>query len=88
MNAGDAHLVAFPRFYVDADILLPAGALGRLRDELHENDMELVLPRVDYDTTGASKLARYVSEISGALPHGKAGGFHCVLGSSAAGRAR
>ena len=63
-------------------------ALGHLRAALHRDAIELVSPLVAYDTTGASKLAQYVSDMGQALPHGKFGGFHCLLGLSAAGRAR
>jgi glycosyltransferase involved in cell wall biosynthesis len=88
INIGDSYLKAFPRFYIDADITLSPDTLGQLRNCLINEEVELVAPYVAYDTSGASTLARYVSEISEALPHGKGGGFHCVLGISAAGRAR
>lgn len=88
VNIGESYLKAFPRFYIDADVTLCPDTLGQLRNCLGDEEVELVAPYVDYDTSKASTLARYVSEIGQALPHGKGGGFHCVLGITAAGRAR
>ena len=58
LNAGDAAVTAFPRFYVDADIELSAGALGACAAGLEESGALVCAPRALFDDTAASRLVR------------------------------
>jgi len=49
LNAADAIAEGFPRFYVDADVTLPAGALDALRAALRQPGILAVAPRLCYD---------------------------------------
>ena len=57
LNAGDAALSSYPRFYVDADVVLDAGGLLRLADAFDASTLA-VSPAVGHDMTGTSFLAR------------------------------
>lgn len=88
IREAERHVSAFPRFYVDADVGLAGRDLGLMAIHMAEAGLELISPRTEQDLLGSSWAARRVSQIWLALPHGAGAAFHCVLGLSAAGRAR
>lgn len=87
IRAGEALAPGFPRFYVDADIVLGNGCLGFLAETLNRGAADLVAPRLDLDLREGSRAAKAVSTVWGALPHMVQAGFHNVLGLSRVGRA-
>lgn len=78
----------FPRFFVDADVLVSGAVLAQLADLLGKADVELVSPRLTFDHGGASLLARKANEVWLSLPHGEQGSFQQVIGVNRQGRAR
>ena len=79
----------FPRFYVDADVVISGEGLMTLARRLDSGDLLAVAPVVRYDTSGASWLVRRHARMFELLePHG--GGIHGtgVMGVTAAGRRR
>lgn len=88
IRAGEAVATGFPRVYLDADVWIDGAALSTLVAEQRRGGWELVSPRLRVDTAGASRAARWVSEIWIDSAHMRAAGFHCVLSVSAEGRAR
>lgn len=87
LRAGEAASPIFPRLYLDADVAITGPALNALAARLTRGDCDLVAPLLRADTTGASRLARWITETWMDTPHMRDAGFHCVLGLSAAGRA-
>jgi glycosyltransferase involved in cell wall biosynthesis len=87
-NVAEATLRTFPRFYVDADVLLPPKAFSTLVDVLQSDQAELVCPKIHFETATSSWIARKISQTWLALPHAKHAAFHHVLGLSASGRQR
>jgi glycosyltransferase involved in cell wall biosynthesis len=81
-------VTAFPRFYVDSDVVAKGYVLLKLAKDLSLHDLDLVAPRIEFDNSGSSWAARAVNSIWLALPHGSTGGFHHVLGVSERGRRR
>jgi glycosyltransferase involved in cell wall biosynthesis len=88
LNHGDAVATAFPRFYVDADVLPAPGSLGRMAGLLRGGEIEVIAPLQRYDVDGITRVARAICRMAEALPHGQHGGLHCCIGLSQAGRAR
>ena len=58
LNAGDEAAGAFPRAYVDADVMVSAQALLAVADGLSDNGALLGAPRFAVDTHGASVWVR------------------------------
>jgi len=87
IREGERHLEKFPRFYVDADVLISGHAISVLADELKTLDLMLVSPVIEYDLSETSWASRLVQTLWLDLPHGRHGAFHHVLGVSAEGRA-
>lgn len=88
LNAGDAVAVGFPRVYLDADIVLPPGALRTLAAALGDG-VHAVVPRRQLDVTGRPLLVRAYCSINARMPvydHALFG--RGVIMLSAAGRAR
>ncbi len=86
LNAGDAHVSAFPRFYLDADVIVAGDTFRRLSEILTSGHADLVAPHIDFDTSASTWLARAIAEVWLELPHAKTAGFHHLLGVSAQGR--
>jgi len=76
LNAADAVATSFPRVYLDADILMPTGALARLTEPLSaRRGVHAVVPRRRLDTTQSTWPVRAYSAISERLPVFTAGLF-------------
>ncbi|MET7403288.1 glycosyltransferase [Dactylosporangium sp. NPDC005572] len=90
LNAGDAVSAAFPRIYLDADIVLEPAAARALAAALTGPGAPLaVVPRRDLDVAGRSPLVRAFYAIDRHLPAYRSGLFgRGVVAVSAAGRAR
>lgn len=88
LNAGDALATAFPRFYLDADVEVTRDCFRVLVAALDGGAADLVAPAIEFDTAHASRVARAIAGTWLALPHGREGAFHHLLGLSAPGRAR
>jgi hypothetical protein len=58
LRAGEAVVTAFPRVFVDADVVLPGHALLALLTRLAAGDVLAGRPPVRYDTAGADRLVR------------------------------
>lgn len=86
-NEAERHVTVFPRFYLDADVIVDPGTLPALAEALQCEDVYLVAPRIEFDRGNASWAANAVGEIWSILPHARSGAYHHLLGVSAAGRA-
>ena len=58
LNAGDRAARGFPRFYVDADVLLPLESIRRTANVLEGDGILAAAPRVDFDLTRSNLLVR------------------------------
>jgi len=89
LNVGDAAARAFPRFVVDADVLVSGATLKRLAAVLEEGSVLAVAPRCCMDTTRSSWAVRAFWQIADLLPSAREGiGGSGVYGLSQAGRRR
>ncbi|MGB4779620.1 glycosyltransferase [Microbacterium sp.] len=89
LNAADAAASAFPRAYVDADVMIDADALFALADVLSTDGVEIASPRLVVDTSAASWAVRQhyrIWELSDYRRSGHIGSG--VYALSQAGRAR
>lgn len=86
LNAGDRSVRLYPRFYIDADVIVSSGSLDRLAVVLKRGDIDLVAPRMCFDTSRSTKTAAKIMAIWESLPHGRQDGFHHLLGLSQRGR--
>lgn len=68
LNAGDAVATSFPRVYLDADILVPAGALQALEVALAEPGIVAAVPGRVLDTNGRPWPVRAYFAINERLP--------------------
>ncbi len=89
LNAGDAAVTALPRIYLDADIVLSASTLRRLRDALSVPQALVAAPTVTFALQGRPWAVRSFYRAYQLLPYVSEGltGLG-VYGLSAAGRAR
>jgi glycosyltransferase involved in cell wall biosynthesis len=88
LNAGDAVAQGFPRVYLDADIVLPPGALRTLVAALR-GGVHAVVPRRQLDVSGRPLLVRAYYAINSRMPvYDRALFGRGVIALSAAGRAR
>lgn len=88
LNAGDAVAHGFPRVYLDADIVLPPGALRTLVSALG-GGVHAVVPRRELDVSGRPPLVRAYYAINARMPVYERALFgRGVIALSAAGRAR
>lgn len=89
LNAGDAAVMAFPRVYLDADIVVTATTLRELTDRLRTDQPLAASPRPVFVTDGRPWAVRAFYSTYTAMPYVCAGmigtGLYAV---SAAGRAR
>ena len=90
LEAGDEEASAFPRAYVDADVLVDAPTLLALADELERPGGALVAsPRLEVDTAGASWLVRQHYRVWALTDYRSVGHIGSgVYALSSAGRAR
>ncbi len=89
LTTGDAAASAFPRIYLDADIVLGPGALEGMIAALSGEEAKVAAPQVTFDTTGASWPVREYYRLYEQTPYVRSGlaGLG-VYGISRAGRAR
>ena len=88
-NLGDQFSRFFPRIYVDADIVITAGAIRALAARLERGDVLAVAPTPDIDTTGCSWPVRLYFSIRHRLPSSRQGfGGSGVYALSEAGHTR
>lgn len=76
----------FPRFFIDADLLIEGSALAHLADVLASGEADLVSPRLRFDTAASSPAVRAAFRAWQRTPYAREA-FQGVLGVSAAGRA-
>ena len=90
LNAGDAVATGFPRIYLDADIVVPAGGLAGVEAVFARTSAALaVVPRRRLDTVGRPWAVRSYFAINERLPAFRDGLFgRGMIALSAAGRAR
>lgn len=90
LNAGDRVAVGFPRIYLDADIIVPRGAVAALAAAVQNQDGVLVaVPRRRIDVDDSSWPVRAYFAINERLPAFRAGLFgRGMITLSHAGRAR
>ncbi|MBX3314111.1 MAG: glycosyltransferase [Actinobacteria bacterium] len=89
LNAGDEACTAFPRIYLDADIVLGPGALSAMVEALSGPDAVVAAPHVRFDTSGSSVVVRAYYEVFRRLPYVADGLIGLgVYGISEAGRRR
>ena len=90
LNLGDAAARSFPRFFVDADVVLTLPELRKLANRLVAGDGVLaVAPRFQMDLAGCSWAVRAFYDINGRLPSAAEGiGGSGVYGLSERGRQR
>lgn len=86
LNHGDDVCTVFPRFYLDADVIVPPGCFEVLAKALQ--DADLVAPRIRFETRHATRCARAMALIWLSLPHAKDAAFHHLVGISRSGRER
>lgn len=88
LNAGDAVARGFPRIYLDADIVLPPGAVRTLVAALGDG-VHAVVPRRELDVSGRPLLVRAYYAINARMPVYERALFgRGVIVLSEAGRAR
>ncbi|MDF0517974.1 glycosyltransferase [Bradyrhizobium yuanmingense] len=89
LNLGDQIADAFPRIYVDADILITVDAILALARRLDQGDVLAVAPTADINLAGCSWLVRKYFGIRSRLPSSREGiGGSGVYALSEAGRRR
>ena len=90
LNAADGIATGFPRVYLDADITVPAGALGAILSRFDAAPAALaVVPRRRIETTGRPWPVRAYFSINERLPVFRTGLFgRGLIALSEAGRAR
>ncbi|MFD4958816.1 glycosyltransferase family 2 protein [Microbacterium sp. NPDC058389] len=90
LNAGDEIATGFPRIYLDADIIVPVGALGSIISRFDAAPSALaVVPRRRIETTGRPWPVRAYFSINERLPAFRKGLFgRGLIALSETGRAR
>jgi glycosyltransferase involved in cell wall biosynthesis len=89
LNLGDQKVRAFPRVYVDADVVISVDALRALERQLEQGGMFAVAPTPDINLTGCSWLVCKYYDIRSRLPSAHEGiGGSGVYALSEAGRKR
>lgn len=68
LNAGDCQATAFPRFYVDADVVVTSKALHRVAAAMQDG-VEAGAPRPVFDTARSSLLLRQYYRFWSLLPY-------------------
>lgn len=89
LNEGDAAATAFPRLFLDADIVLDPGALDQLVDALSTDAPRAASPHVRFVTSDSDPVVRAYYTCFRELPYVKEGLVGLgIYGLSQAGRAR
>jgi len=89
LNLGDQAAVGFPRFYVDADVVLGIDAIRELACSLESEDVLVAAPTGRYDDKGCSWFVRAFFAVRSYLPSAKEGiGGSGVYALSQKGRLR
>lgn len=89
LNLGDQIARAFPRIYVDADIVITADTILALASRLERDDVLAVAPTPEIDLTGCSWPVRKYYDIRSRLPSSREGiGGSGVYALSEEGRKR
>jgi glycosyltransferase involved in cell wall biosynthesis len=90
LNLGDGAAGAlFPRFYVDADVVISLASIRRLAARLERGDVCAVAPSPALNLSDCSWLVRWFHQVALLLPAAREGiGGSGVYGLSGAGRAR
>jgi glycosyltransferase involved in cell wall biosynthesis len=89
LNLGDAAAQGFPRFYVDADVIITVNTIRSLAHRLERGDVHVVAPTPSFDLASCSWPVRACYEIRALLPSAHEGiGGSGVYALSATGRAR
>ena len=73
LNLGDARVDGFPRFYVDADVVLPLAAVQRIVERLAHGDVLAASPVMDLELRGCSRAVRAYYRIWRRLPYVREG---------------
>lgn len=73
LNLGDEAASSYPRFYVDADVVLPLDAVRRIAAVLRDGQALAACPTMRMDFAGASVAVRAYYRVWQALPYTKAG---------------
>jgi glycosyltransferase involved in cell wall biosynthesis len=68
LNHGDRAASGFPRFYVDADVVMPLSSLRRIAEVLRAGDLVAAAPGVRMDTDRSSHIVRSYFRIWARLP--------------------
>ncbi len=89
LNAGDAAATTFPRFYVDADIVLSPNAIAEITKAMAATGALAAVPRRELELAGRPLLVRAYYAIHRRLPAMREGLFgRGVIAVSETGRAR
>lgn len=89
INAAESDDRGFPRFYLDADIVVPPGGLRRLSDALRRDGILAAVPARRMDVAGRPWAVRAYVSINERLPVFRRGLFgRGLIGVSDEGRAR
>lgn len=89
LNLGDQAARGFPRFYVDADVLMSPDTIRTLAARLNRGDVLAAAPTADIDLSGCSWLVRRYYNIRARLPSAREGvGGSGVYAVSEQGRSR
>jgi len=89
MNLGDELAEGWPRFYVDADVVLPVEAVRRMAARLEEGAILAIAPDFKMELAGCSWSVRAFYNINDRLPSSREGiGASGVYGLSESGRRR
>lgn len=89
LNLGDCAASAFPRFFVDADVVVDLPTLRRLAARLAKGDVMAIAPKGRFELSGCGWPVRSYYEVYGRLPSSREGiGGSGVYGLSEAGRRR
>ena len=73
LNLGDDAALHFPRFYVDADVMIDVESLRRMARALADGDALAVSPRMRMDLDGASWAVRAFYRVWELLPYTREG---------------
>lgn len=89
LRMGDAAARGFPRFYIDADVVVTRESLQHMARRLDRGDVMAVSPRIVWDLAGATWAVRAFYDIDRRLPsHVETIGGSGVYALSQAGRER
>lgn len=89
LNAGDQAAIGFPRFYIDADIIISLDTVRRVARVLDEGSALAAAPRMMIDLTGCPRSVRGFYDIWLQTPYSTSGMIGSgVYAVSRAGRAR